>query len=491
MLYDLVTCSHRLTLDTFGDQSLRGEPNVFLELLWEKGTLFEKDVMAKLTVPFLDLSLYYGEEKETYTREAIERGIPLIYRGRLSRDELLGEPDLLRKEGSGYVAGDIKSGSGEEGEGEKSKLKKSYAMQLGLYTDILERLNYSAGRWGFIWDIDGKEVRYGFDRPQGAKTPQTWWALYQDYLTQAGNILRQTQETQAAYSSGNCKLCPWYQPCLIDLQKRDDLTLLPELGRSKRDTLKTHIHTIQQFSTCNLDELIQGPKTVFPGIGVGTLTKLQARAQLVAAGDRAKPYLRQAVALPPAEREVFFDIEVDPLRDHCYLHGFIERTNGDNATERYTSFFAGMPTWEAEQKAFAEAWAFLQARRPCQVYYYSKYERTWYRKLQERYPEVCSAEDLEALFTSERSVDLYFDVVLKATEWPTRDYSIKTLAKYLGFIWRDTHPSGAASIEWFHRWVESGDQTIKQRILDYNEDDCRATRVLLDGIRTLQVCSTS
>ncbi|MEE9232324.1 MAG: PD-(D/E)XK nuclease family protein, partial [Nitrospirales bacterium] len=281
MLYDLVTCSHRLTLDIFGDQSLRGEPNVFLELLWEKGTLFEKDVMAKLTVPFLDLSLYYGEEKENYTREAIERGIPLIYRGRLSRDELLGEPDLLRKEGSGYVAGDIKSGSGEEGEGEKSKLKKSYAMQLGLYTDILERLNYSAGRWGFIWDIDGKEVRYGFDRPQGAKTPQTWWALYQDYLTQAGNILRQTQETQAAYSSGNCKLCPWYQPCLLDLQKRDDLTLLPELGRSKRDTLKTHIHTIQQFSTCNLDELIQGPKTVFPGIGVGTLTKLQARAQLV------------------------------------------------------------------------------------------------------------------------------------------------------------------------------------------------------------------
>jgi predicted RecB family nuclease len=61
------------------------------------------------------------------------------------------------------------------------------------------------------------------------------------------------------------------------------------------------------------------------------------------------------------------------------------------------------------------------------------------------------------------------------------------LAKYLGFIWRDTHPSGAASIEWFHRWVESGDLAIKQRILDYNEDDCRATRVLLDGIRRLPV----
>jgi predicted RecB family nuclease len=96
-------------------------------------------------------------------------------------------------------------------------------------------------------------------------------------------------------------------------------------------------------------------------------------------------------------------------------------------------------------------------------------------------------KELEALFAAPRSVDLYFDVVLPATEWPTRDYSIKTLAKFLGFHWRDTHPSGAASIEWFHRWVESGDPAIRQRILDYNEDDCRATRVLLDGVRQFAV----
>ena len=37
----------------------------------------------------------------------------------------------------------------------------------------------------------------------------------------------------------------------------------------------------------------------------------------------------------------------------------------------------------------------------------------------------CSAPD--------RSVDLYHDVVQKATVWPTRDHSIKTLAKFLGF----------------------------------------------------------
>jgi predicted RecB family nuclease len=62
---------------------------------------------------------------------------------------------------------------------------------------------------------------------------------------------------------------------------------------------------------------------------------------------------------------------------------------------------------------------------------------------------------------------------------------MKTLAKYLGFSWRDTDPSGAASIEWFNQWIETGDRTVKRRILDYNEDDCRAMQVLVDSLRGL------
>jgi len=65
------------------------------------------------------------------------------------------------------------------------------------------------------------------------------------------------------------------------------------------------------------------------------------------------------------------------------------------------------------------------------------------------------------------------------------DYSIKTFASYLRFHWRDENPSFAESIEWYYQWVETGDANIKKRILEYNEDDCIATRVLLDGICSL------
>ena len=95
----------------------RDEVNAFVQLLWEKGSLFEHEVIAGLKIPFLDLSAYAGDEKERLTLEAMQRGEPLIYSGRIQEAGLLGDPDLLRKETGGYIAGDIKSGSGEEGTG--------------------------------------------------------------------------------------------------------------------------------------------------------------------------------------------------------------------------------------------------------------------------------------------------------------------------------------------------------------------------------------
>ena len=167
MLYDLVSCPHRVTMDLFADPAQRDEPNPFVKLLWERGSVYEREVIEGLEIPFTNLSMYVGDEKERLTLEAMQRGEPLIYSGRMQAEGLLGDPDLLRREGDRYVAGDIKSGAGEEGSQDLSKPKKHYAVQLGLYTDILERKGLSAGKRGFIWDINGQDSRlrlYGTTR---------------------------------------------------------------------------------------------------------------------------------------------------------------------------------------------------------------------------------------------------------------------------------------------------------------------------------------
>lgn len=107
MLYDLVQCPHRVTMDLFGDRKKRDEINPFVKLLWKKGTAHEKDIISGIETPLLDLSIYAGDEKERLTTEAMNNGELLIYGGRIQVDNLLGNPDLLRKGLGGYIAGDI------------------------------------------------------------------------------------------------------------------------------------------------------------------------------------------------------------------------------------------------------------------------------------------------------------------------------------------------------------------------------------------------
>ena len=486
MLYDLVQCPKRVALDCHGDQAARDAVSPFVAMLWRRGTDYEQDVLQRLGLEVLDLSRLQEGDKEQATLAAMQRGEPMIHGGRIRAGDLLGIPDLLRRNGQGYTPVDIKSGRGEEGGGggeEAGKPKLHYAVQLALYVDVLEQLGQSAGRTGIIFDIRGREIPYELQVSRGPRTPLTLWDEYQMLLRDARAITGQIVSPKGAWAA-SCKLCHWRSVCEAQLRHDDDLTLIPNLGRAQRDGLEAQIPTVAALAALDPDAFIDKGKTAFKGIGPDRLRTFVARAKLLSSPG-AMPYLKADLALGPSPIEYFFDIEVDPLRDHTYLHGIVERCNGNNASERFIAFFTDDESPDAERDAFSKAIAFLTSEREATIYYYSKYERTIYRKLQARYSDVCSPDDIEALFDPAKAIDLYNDAVVRATEWPTNDHSIKTLARYLGFAWRDTDPSGAASIEWFDHWVRTRAPETRQRILEYNEDDCRATRVLLDGLRGL------
>ena len=274
MLYDLIACPHRVSMDLFANSAEQDPISPFIKMLWEKGAAHEQEIMAAGDIKALDLSAYHGEEKERLTTEAMDRQEPIIYGGRIIADDLVGEPDLLRWTGTGYQAGDIKSGAAEEGREDLSKPKVHYAVQLALYTDILERKGLSAGRTPFVIDITGEEFPYDLEELIGQKSPTTLWAEYQSALAEARAIVARQQPTLAAYSS-TCKLCWWYSSCSKALEEADDLTLLPELGRSRRDAMLNQIGSISEFAGLNVEAFIVSPnKTAFAGIGPDMLRKL-------------------------------------------------------------------------------------------------------------------------------------------------------------------------------------------------------------------------
>lgn len=478
MLYDMTVCEHRVFQDLFSDPDLRDPVDPFVELLWKQGNEFEDRAVSEGPFEALNLRVQPRKIREALTLEAMDRGEQLIYGGRLSAEDLLGEPDLLRLENGGYVPMDIKWGSAFDGS--SGKPKPHYAAQLGLYVDILERLGRSSGRYGIIYDKNGDEIRYDFDAPKGPKTQTTLWDDYVNLVGFAREIVEGRANTTPAAAS-HCRNCHWNTACHERLAEDDDLTLIADLSRSRRDLLVPYVATVAELAGLDPAQLLDDKgKSTVKGMGADMLGRFIKRAQLLRAGG--PPILKQPVTLPDADVEVVLDIEDDSFRDHCYLHGLLFRPKGQEA--QYVGYFSSLPDRDSEHEAFSRAWSLLSGYKGAIVYVYSSHERTWWRKLQAKYPDVCSEQDMADLFGGSNFVDLYYGVIQPSTEWPTSDYGLKAIASYLGFSWRDEDPSATSSMVWYARYLD-GDEDSKRRILTYNEDDCRATLVLLDAIRNL------
>jgi len=247
-LYDYIQCPHKVWRDVYGPQEEKlQDKNPFVELLWNKGVAHEENVVARLG-DYLDLREGNLQERFVNTIQAMKRGVPLIYQGVLTYGNLKGIPDLMRRLPDGsYAPIEIKSGMGFAGtientdNEEEGKPKKTYAVQLCLYIELLEILGYGKSRRGFVIDCSRSEMEYCLDQTMGKKNRQTYWEFYAQTKEQVENLLNNQVQNKPALA-GSCKLCPWYKSCKKWCQENHDLTNIFYLGRAKRDMLNEDLH---------------------------------------------------------------------------------------------------------------------------------------------------------------------------------------------------------------------------------------------------------
>lgn len=350
----------------------------------------------------------------------------------------------------------------------------------------MRNLGFSNKWEGYIYDIDNHEILYQLMLPRGIKNKQLWVNYYQELKEEIKPLLENKKQNKPALG-GKCKLCPWYSSCAKWGKAQSDPTLLFGLGQKNRDTLfeDLNIDKVEQLTEIDIYKLLaehNKNKEFLSGISEKTLNSIKKRALVFS--KTKKPIIYQSFEFPEVSMELFFDIEDDPTQGFVYLHGVYERSKNG---ERFLPFVAKEKTPEAEKQAWLDFVNYIRSlpKDDFCLYFYSKHEPTTYKKLREQYPDVITQEELDLLFSPKQAVDLYYDVVLKNTDWPVSSYSLKELAHYIGFNWRDKTPSGALSIEWFNHYLETNDPTDLKRIIDYNEDDCKATMVLKDELVNL------
>ncbi len=481
MLGNIVRCEMRAMLDVHGEPADRGEVNGFVEMLWDQGNRHEAAIIDSLPGRVMDVRDVPLNDRYAATVAAMATDVDWIVGARLIFEDLEGRPDLLSRDGGVWRAGDIKSGGAYQPNGRDPR--REYAAQVGLYGLMLHGLDAGEGGRVFVVGSDGDLVWYEMNAPISRGGP-TLLEFVTDLLHRARRIRDGVETTRPALSSV-CGLCVWRSTCKTMLVDTDDLTLLPGLGRSIRGSLETVARTVAALAEVDVEGLTdrKGRSSV-PGVGAGRLTTFRERARVLASG--AAPFAFEPLGLERRDLEHHLDLETDPTsNDFCYLHGVWRRRREQGLdVEDYVHFLAEDPSQERE--AFAAAVDFLDADRNALITTFSSFEKTTYRRLAQRYPEV-GVDRVEALFHPGRCIDLYFDVILKSTHWPLNSLGLKAVAKFLDFDWDDPDASGAASIKWFVEWSESRSPELLERILKYNRNDTIASRVVFDGVMGLPV----
>lgn len=198
------------------------------------------------------------------------------------------------------------------------------------------------------------------------------------------------------------------------------------------------------------------------------------------------------------------DIDIEDENGYVYLIGVRDtgrkRVGEDlKVQSQYYAFANWDRTSDGEARIFAEFWAHVthmreQAKRNrwgYRAYYYTHHEPVAFAKLAERHAGkrgVPTVSEVEEFFGHKDVIDLH-PLLSKQMVWPTESMTLKDLAKWVRFSWRDEDPGGGNSLAWYADAVDHPDEEVRQanreRLLQYNADDVASQVAIRDWISRL------
>lgn len=285
-------------------------------------------------------------------------------------------------------------------------------------------------------------------------------------------------------------------------------------GRKKRE--KAEALVAAQVATVGDVACLDARTAEYYELANGTNIKLAWTIDAARVMRAERVHLKRGVEkldIPRGDIEVDIDMENDPATTGLiYLWGSlttVSENSGIRLGERNNAYHADIsinveqdPDYDEdleESRAFVSLWNWMQALlglagstgKTVRFYCYSAAEERCMRSLARKHfgrPGIPTEADIDELVNSEHWVDLL--KILKAqTVWPIESMSIKDVAKYAKFMWRDSEASGANSMLWFQE-ARKGEtleerQASLDRVVWYNDDDTAAMLHLRNWLERL------
>lgn len=312
----------------------------------------------------------------------------------------------------------------------------------------------------------------------------------------------------APYWHRDCPVCPYSQYCEEQLEERDDVSLVRFTTIDQQLLLREHgLETRSQLARLDPDRARRARnKTINPlehhareeflGRTIAKLDDLIYRARVHERGTSLRIVDAERMGCVRAAVEV--DVDMESYEDATYLWGAYVTLNQPTSgvTAGYRVFVEwGELTHDAEAAIFSRFWSWLnQLRHICEeqersfaayCFWAQAEDGAMNRAVNPPLKDGPTSLDLATFRRTNPSqwIDLHEQAKRQIqTEGPL---GLKQLAMAAGFRWRDPNPSGEASILWYEESTrDESPQALsaRTRLLEYNEDDCRATKALRDWL---------
>lgn len=359
-------------------------------------------------------------------------------------------------------------------------VKASYIVQLGLYAEMIARVQGTVPRRVHVALGSGRTETFRL-----AEFAHTLDATKARYI----NFIANGAPQSAPEPCSACKLCGWREHCADQLDAADHLSRVAGLGKPQRRKLEdAGITTLAALASASED-------TVVPRMAAATFGKLRTQAALQLARREGggpvvlplqiEPGRGFSTLPPPHPADLFFDLEGDPLTEggldylwgvHYVVDGrpeFRFRWGHDRAAERVA--FESTVDWIV---------AHLAANPGAHVYHYAPYEVTALRRLSTLH---ASREDaIDTLLRERKLVDLY-GVLRQSIRTSEPNLSLKTMEVFFAKKRDQAVTNAGDSIIEYKSWQDSGEQKILDDILEYNKIDCENTEALRDWLISLRM----
>ncbi len=276
--------------------------------------------------------------------------------------------------------------------------------------------------------------------------------------------------TPALFLNDHCEMCQFKNRCRKEAEDEDNLSLLKGISQKEVSRHNSRgIFTVTQLSYTFRPR--RRPKRAKPAPPSHSFA-LRALSR-----RENKIHIHGDPQIPTAATRIFLDIESVPHRDFYYLIGMLEV--GPTGKERFRHFWASDE--QEEQTIFAEVIRLLDCYDDYILLHYGDFETKALRRLGSRGAEA-HGEALDRVL--ERSVN-FLSIIFAHIYFPTWSNGLKEIASFLGFKWSHSGATGLDSIVWRQQWDRTQDANVKEKLIQYNRDDCQALRFLTDYVTSV------